>query len=55
MNMKEAINFKTNFDDVQQIAHFDNSDDEEEGGRQKGNSKAKGIQKKVTESQLSIE
>ena len=29
MNMRESIQFKTNFDDVQEMAHFNNSDDEE--------------------------
>jgi hypothetical protein len=29
MNMRESIQFKANFDDVQDMAHFDNSDDDD--------------------------
>lgn len=61
--MKQGMNFKADFDDVQEIAHFDNSDDEQKGDTKKNkgkkvgenNNNNKGRDNKQLGSQLSAE
>ena len=35
MNMKNSINYKANFDDVEEMANFDHSDDEKDHRKKK--------------------
>lgn len=37
------MNFKADFDDVQEIAHFDNSDDEQKGDTKKNKGRKVGL------------
>lgn len=53
--MKDSIHFKANFDDVQEMAHFDNSDDDEENNRNKKNTSKPTTAHKKPESQVSLE